>query len=112
MRDLEPLVDDDRLERAVSRARRKWRVPDDVEFVTFIEETGNGPLACFVAISPHPKHPGFKLRTKASTPLATWVTKETQKAHYVGVDDQLVPIIGMIAKEHAEKVASAKELMD
>lgn len=113
MRDLEPLVDDDRLERAVAPARKRWHVPDNVEFVTFIEETAQGPLACFVAISPHPKHPAYaKLRTKASVPLSTWVTKETQKAHYVGVSDQLVPIINLVAKEHAEKVASAKELMD
>ena len=111
MRDLEPLVDDARLERAVEPARRRWRVPDNVDFVTFIEETKDGPRACFVAISPHPKHPEQAIRTKASTPLATWVEKELVKAHYVGVNDQLAPIISLVAKEHAEKVQSAKELM-
>jgi len=103
-------VDDGRLERAVEPARKRWGVPDDVEFVTFIEETRDGPKACFAAISPHPKHVGFMLRTKASTSLAAWVTKETQKSHYVGVDDQLVPIINLLAKEHAEKIRNAREL--
>lgn len=110
MLDLEPLVDDGRLERAVEPARKRWRVPDDVVFVTFIEQTGKGPLACFVAISPHPKRPEVSLRTKAHVPLSAWVTREVKKSHYVGLDDQLKPIISLLAKEHAEKLASAREL--
>jgi hypothetical protein len=52
----------------------------------------------------------MRLRTKAHVPLAEWVKREVTKAHYVGVKDQLAPIISLVAKEHAEKLASAKEL--
>lgn len=111
---VEPLVDDVWLERVWTKLMEKYRVEDQINFATYVQETEKGLYAGFAAVSLHPKQrfPGQQLDTRGTMPLAQWLYAKNMHTHYVGVPDPLEAIFEGLLLEHLTYRQNLKELID
>jgi hypothetical protein len=105
---MEPFLPDEMLEVIAEIIRREYPSLRDATFVTMVDQKR---VAFNLAIlSPWDRHPGYFLMTRAQGFVKDWEEKEKTRAHFVGAPDPSLVMYRLVAREHAEKVASARQL--
>lgn len=120
--DLEPLIDDARLERLEAKLRRAFVLPESTLFVTFVQPRGivrledgqetTGPLGVFAVMSPNPRaKKGERVMTRGDIPLATWDREEKMRGHFAGVRDLADEVYRPIVRRHLETMKNLAEMI-
>lgn len=120
----ETVLDDARVWRIQERVMddAKGRLPDDTDFVTFIQpativdrEGIAVPIpdvAVFAIVSPNPKDPSRKVMTQGAMRLDQWRRDDFYRTHYVGAGvDPAMPVFRRIAREHVNTLRNLAELI-
>lgn len=122
--DFEPLISDRRvteIAEIIMRAALQLDLPDDTDFVTFIQPATtverNGVLTpipevgVFAVISDNPRHPKSRLMTQAAVWLQDWQAQDAARLHFVsGKQDPALPIFKRITRDHLTKLQNLREM--
>jgi hypothetical protein len=120
--DLEPVLNDNRVEKISGKIKLEFPDLYDAQFVTYLqpeqnlEGKGDGkvvsipPVVVMALISPKPKSPGYSIMTKAAVYLDHWIDTEKKQKHFVGVEDPAYKIFRRTAKEHAKTMRNLREM--
>ena len=119
--DFEPVVNDVRMANLEGYIRSQYDVPDDTDFVSFVQPPKMAPredglevpvpaMAIFAVISDNPKHPSFRVMTNGTTRLADWESAREEFQHYAGRPDPLIQIFRGLTVEHLRTIQNLREL--
>lgn len=108
----ESLLDDRRVEKLRDKLGRELRLPDVVEFASYVQEEQWGQKdglqrlvpahAVFIVVSPNP-HPRMKkaiIKSHAAALLSHWREKEDGAWRFAGVGDPAEPIFRALCVQH------------
>jgi hypothetical protein len=116
------LLPDARVERLRAKLGQELRLPDEVEFATYVQpkrwavkdgiELPVPPHAVFLVVSPnpHPRLAGQTIRSHAATRLEHWREKEDQKWRFAGVGDPAEMIFRALCIDHLRTRRNYQEL--
>jgi len=120
--DLEPVLNDNRVEKIASKIKLEFPDLYDAQFVTYLQPQQNlegkadgkttvlPPVVVMAVLSPNPKAPGYAIMTKAALYLDHWIDTEKKQKHFVGVEDPAYKIFRRTAKEHAKTMRNLREM--
>lgn len=107
---MEPFLDDATVERIHDLISREYPTLRDAVFVTAVDDKRQA--FNLMILTPHPKHPNLDLMTSAKGLVKDWDRDAKTRLHYVGVQsDPALVMYRIVAREHADKIAMAKELI-
>lgn len=125
----EELLPDSRVEQLLSRLRRDLKLPDVVEFATYIQPEQRGvksktPMgiefertipaqAFFLVVSPNPHErlKTQKIKSYAFCALTDWREKENGAWRFVGIGDPALPIFKALCIQHLASRQNYEELI-
>lgn len=105
---MEPFLPDDLVEAVAEVLRREYPDLWDATFVTMVDE--RRVVFNLAILSPHPKHPGYSIMSRAQGFVKDWDEKAKARTHFVGAPDPAVVMFRIVAREHASKMRSARQL--
>lgn len=105
---MEPFLPDDLVEAVAEVLRREYPDLRDATFVTMVDQKRVTFNLCI--LSPHPRHPDYSIMSRAQGFVKDWDEKAKTRAHFVGAPDPSVVMYRLVAREHAEKMRSARQL--
>jgi hypothetical protein len=123
--DYETLLTDPRVERIASRVFDEFRaqgLPDDTDFVTFVQppqviDRGGvavpiPEVAVFAVISDNPRHKGHRVMTQGSVWLRDWMARERELRHYASDQpDPALSIFRLLVRDHLPKLQNLREMI-
>jgi hypothetical protein len=111
----EPLVKEERVEKVFYQLQMVTTFPNDTTFTAYIQEPSDEEprrLAVFLVTSEHPRDRLKKVYTFNPIEYETWREIEKSYRHYAGLSDPIRPIFAGTLRRHLEKVRNLKELTD
>jgi hypothetical protein len=120
--ELEPVIDDARVERISGKIKLEFPDLLDAQFATYLQPQQHlagkdgakdvtiDPVVVIAILSPNPKAPGYSIMTKAALYLDHWLETEKKSRHYVGVEDPAYKIFRRTAKEHRKTMRNLREI--
>lgn len=123
--DYEPLLSDRRIQALGSLVMDKARplgLPDDTDFVTFIQPrtvidrdgiaTPIPEVGVFAVISDNPRHKGKRVMTQAAVWLQDWRAVDAARLHFVaGPEDPALPVFKTVVRRHLETLKNLKDMI-
>lgn len=116
------LLPDSRVEALRDVLGREFRLPDEVDFATYVQPEREASVrgvirmipaqAVFIVTSPNPheRHKGETIRTHAATALEHWREKEDRSWRVVRAGDPAAIIFKMLCAQHMDARRNWNEL--
>ena len=118
----EPALAQSRLDDIHFQVLKRVRMPDEVDFATYIQPPVEGKRnglyvllpenVVFLVVSPNPnpRYQNKLIKTFAVVSMEDWRAKEGERWHYVGAPDPALPIFTEMARQHMAARRDWKEL--
>jgi hypothetical protein len=106
---MEPFLTDDLVASIAEKIGHEYPPLRDATFVTAVDDSRT--LFSLMITSPNPRTKNIDVMTRAQGYVKDWDAKMKDRARFVGVPEPALAMYRLVAKEHAEKMASLKQMI-